>query len=102
MSREAKRDPRDLHVLLRLIYEGSAAETVEQVYAEALTAVQEIFAPDRAFIALSPSGSGGPEKRLLQPGLLSDLSVPIYSGGKRMGRIMIQYDAPRPFIGYDV
>jgi two-component sensor histidine kinase len=102
MFREAKRDARDLHLLLQFIYESSVTETVEQVYAEALTAVQEIFAPDRAFVALSASGSPGSEKRLLHPGLSSDVTVPIYSGGKLMGHIMIQYDAPHPFTRYDV
>jgi signal transduction histidine kinase len=102
MSQEAKRDASDLHFLLQFINESSTTESVEQVYAGALTAVQEILGPDRAFVALSESGNGGPEKRFLHPVWLSDLSVPIYAGKQLMGRIMIQYDTPHPFSAYDL
>ena len=56
MSKGPKREPLDLRLILRLIRELSNADSVHQVYGVALNAVQEILAPDRAFIALSEAG----------------------------------------------
>jgi signal transduction histidine kinase len=102
MSREAKRDSIDLRLLLRFIQEASRTHIVEQVYAHALTAVQELFTPNRAFVALSESSAGDAHKSAQHPGWLLDLSVPIYVGGKLMGQIMLQYDEPRGFSEQDL
>ena len=101
MSREAKRDASELHVLLQFIRESSDTGSVEQVYEGALTAVEEIFAPDRAFIAF-PEPGDAPERPLLHAGWFSDLSEAIYAGEKLMGCIMLQYDTPHAFSDHDL
>jgi signal transduction histidine kinase len=102
MKREAKRDVAPLRLLLQFNRETSASESVEHVYAAALTLVQEIFTPDRSFVALSESSNAGFNILLLHPGWLSDLDVPIHAGEKFMGRIMLQYDEPRVFSDQDL
>jgi signal transduction histidine kinase len=102
MSREAKRDGIDVRLLLRFIRDASAADIVEQIYAHALTAVQELFTPNRAFVALSESSARSAHKSAHHPGWLLDLSVPIYAGGKLAGQIMLQYDEPRGFSDQDL
>ena len=102
MAREAKRDNGDVHLLLRLIREIGTAESVEQIYASALTLVEDAFAPNHAFVALAESGVGDTNEPQLRPGWLLDPSVPIYSGEKLMGRIMLQYDEPRGFFEHDL
>jgi signal transduction histidine kinase len=101
MPQEAKRDTHDPRLLLQFIREIAAMDVVEQVYASALTIVQEMFTPDRGFIALTEPGNT-PDSPQLHAGWLSGLSVPIYAGEKHMGRIMLQYDNPRGFSDQDL
>jgi signal transduction histidine kinase len=102
MSREAKRDSTDLRLLLQLMRDISVADVVEQVYAAALTLINEAFTPNRGFVALSESGRPVPEALPLYPGRFLTLSVPIHAGGKHMGRIVLQYDEPRSFSDQDL
>src|SRR2546425_5462684 len=102
MTREAKRNIGDLRLLLQFTRETSASEGVEQVYAAALTLVQGIFTPDRAFVALTESSNAISDIPSLHPGWLSDLAVPIHAGEKSMGRIMLQYDERRAFSDQDL
>jgi signal transduction histidine kinase len=101
MAREAKRDNADLCLLLRFINEASRTDVVEQVYAEALNVIQELFTPDREFIALSESKTTAVHGTI-HPGWLLDLSVPIYGGAQLMGHITLQYDEPHGFSEQDL
>ena len=102
MSREAKRDSLDLRLLLQFVREIAATGVVEQVYAAVLTIVQEMFTPDRSFIALTESGSTPSDSQPLHAGWLSALSIPIYAAKRHMGRIMLQYDNPCGFSDQDL
>jgi signal transduction histidine kinase len=102
MSRETKRDSSDLRLLLRFIRETSEIGVVEQIYSNALTLVQELFTPDRLFVALSEAGDAEATDPAPHAGWLLDLSIPIYARTRLMGRIMLQYDEPRGFSEQDL
>jgi GAF domain-containing protein len=102
MSRETKRDGADLRLLLRFIHETVTAAAVEQVYANALNLVQDLFSPNRAFVALSEANLKNAQKSELHPGWLLDLGIPIQADGKVVGQIMLQYNEPRGFSEQDL
>jgi signal transduction histidine kinase len=102
MSREAKSDSTDLRVLLQLIHEIASADVIEQIYAAALTLINETFRPDRGFVALSESFGTAQAASPLFAGRFSSLSLPVFAGPKHMGRIMLQYDEPRSFSDQDL
>src|SRR2546430_16409512 len=102
MSRGAKPDNAEVRLLLRFIQNTSGTDVIEQIYANALTLVQELFRPDREFVALSESITSDTHTSTLHPGWLLDVSVPIYAGEKLMGRIMLQYDEPHGFSEQDL
>src|SRR6266566_7373170 len=97
MSKAAKRELSDLRFLLRFTPELWDAESVERVYALTLDAVQEIFKPDRAFVALSESKNLVPDAQAIQRGWMHDLTLPIYAAGNLMGRVMLQFKESRSF-----
>src|SRR3954464_7779525 len=102
MSRGAKREASHLRILLRFTQQIAILDVREEIYAAALSAVQEIFNPDRGFIALSESPAVAREVKVSNPGFLIDVSAPIRAGDKLLGRIMLQYAMPRPFSDEDL
>src|SRR2546422_4780034 len=102
MSLEAKRDSADIRLLLQFIQDTSGTDVVEQVYANALKTVQQLFVPDRTFVALSESKTTVTPGSAPHPGWLLDLDVPIYAGADLMGQIMLQYDEPHGFSDQDI
>src|SRR5436853_4455776 len=101
MSKGPKREATDLRLILRFIQELSNVESVERVYGAALNAVQEIFKPNRAFIALSDAGGSADDAHSTHPGWVSDLAFPIYAGQELLGRFVLQYDEIRSFSDHD-
>ena len=101
MSKGPKRELVDLRLILRLIRELSDAESIEQVYGMALHAVQEIFTPDRAFVALSEAGGSTSDPQSIHPGWASDLGVPIYAAEELLGKFILQFDEVRSFSDQD-
>ena len=97
MSKEAKSGRGGLRFFLRFVPELWDAESVERVYALTLDAVQEIFKPDRAFVALSESKNLVPDAQAIQRGWMHDLTLPIYAAGNLMGRVMLQFEESRSF-----
>jgi signal transduction histidine kinase len=97
-----KRQTSELRLILEFVREISNTEIVEQVYAAALNAIQELFRPDRGFVALSASDSIAPDTPPIHPGWLADVAVPIYAGEKLVGRFMLQYDENRAFSDQDL
>ena len=97
MSKGAKRELGGLRFLLRFIPELWDAERLEGVYALTLDAAQEIFKPDRAFVALTESKNPAPDAQAVQPGWVHDLAFPIYAAGKLMGKVMLQFEQSRSF-----
>src|SRR6266516_2288812 len=78
MSTGAKSGVGGLRFFLRFVPELWDAESVERVYALTLDAVQEIFKPDRAFVALSESKNLAPDAQEIQRG--SSERVPVGCG----------------------
>src|SRR2546425_740052 len=101
MSKGPKREATDLRLILAFIRELSNSESVEQVYGTALNAVQEIFKPDRAFVALSDPADSAADPNSLHPGWVSDLTVPIYAGQELLGKFILQYEEVRSFSEHD-
>src|SRR5437667_8846830 len=97
MSKEAKSGRGGLRFFLRFVPELWDAESVERVYALTLDAVQEIFKPDRAFVALSESKNLAPDAQEIQRGWMHDLTLPIYAAGNLMGKVMLQFEESRSF-----
>src|SRR5256712_11644843 len=97
MSKGAKSERGGLRFFQRFVPELWDAESVERVYALALDAVQEIFKPDRAFVALSESKNLVPDAQAIQRGWMHDLTLPIYAAGNLMGRVMLQFEESRSF-----
>jgi len=97
MSKEAKSGRGGLRFFLRFVPELWDAESVERVYALTLDAVQEIFKPDRAFVALSESKNLAPDAQAIQRDWMHDLTLPIYAAGNLMGRVMLQFEESRSF-----
>ena len=97
MSEGAKWELGGLRFLLRFIPELWDAESLEGVYALTLDAAQEIFKPDRVFVALSESKNPAPDAQAVQPGWVHDLTFPIYAAGKLMGKVMLQFEESRSF-----
>src|SRR3989442_1324927 len=97
MSKEAKSERGGLRFFLRFVPELWDAESVERVYALTLDAVQEIFKPDRAFVALSESKNLAPDAQEIQRGWMHDLTLPIYAAGNLMGKVMLQFEESRSF-----
>ena len=97
MSKGAKRELGGLRFLLRFIPELWDAESLEGVYALTLDAAQEIFKPDRAFVALTESKNPAPDAQAVQPDWVHDLTFPIYAAGKLMGKVMLQFEQSRSF-----
>jgi signal transduction histidine kinase len=102
MSNGTTRLSYELRLILQFVGDISNTEIVEEVYGAALTSVQEMFAPDRGFVALSASGSIASDAPLLHPGWLSEVVVPIYAGENLVGRFMLQYDEARVFSEQDL
>src|SRR5947199_4517267 len=97
MSKEAKSGRGGLRFFLRFVPELWDAESVERVYALTLDAVQEIFKPDRAFVALSESKNLAADAQAIQRDWMHDLTLPIYAAGNLMGKIMLQFEESRSF-----
>src|SRR5438552_3266001 len=97
MSTGAKSGVGGLRFFLRFVPELWDAESVERVYALTLDAVQEIFKPDRAFVALSESKNLAPDAQEIQRGWMHDLTLPIYAAGNLMGKVMLQFEESRSF-----
>src|SRR5207249_4585991 len=97
MSKEAKSGRGGLRFFLRFVPELWDAKMVERVYAIAIDAVQEIFKPDRAFVALSESKNLVPDAQEIQRGWMHDLTLPIYAAGNLMGKVMLQFEESRSF-----
>src|SRR6266566_817300 len=97
MSKGAKSERGGLRFFQRFVPELWDAESVERVYALTLDAVQEIFKPDRAFVALSESKNLVPDAQAIQRGWMHDLTLPIYAAGNLMGRVMLQFVESRSF-----
>ncbi len=102
MFQGAQREAGNLRALLQFIRELMSADSPEDVYAAALDIVQEMFAPDRGFIALSEFVSTASNVDAPRPGFLSDVIVPIHAGDKLAGRIILQYERPRLFSDQDL
>jgi len=101
MSTGAKSGVGGLRFFLRFVPELWDAESVERVYALTLDAVQEIFKPDRAFVALSESKNLAPDAQEIQRGWMHDLTLPIYAAGNLMGKVMLQFEESRSFSDYE-
>jgi len=97
MSKEAKSGRAGLRFFLQFVPELWDAESVERVYALTLDAVQEIFNPDRAFVALSESKNLAPDAQAIQRGWMHDLMLPIYAAGNSMGKVTLQFEESRSF-----
>src|SRR5437667_4488520 len=97
MSKEAKSGRGGLRFFLRFVPELWDAESVERVYALTLDAVQEIFKPDRAFVALSESKNLAPDAQEIQRGWMHDITLPIYAAWNLMGKVTLQFEESRSF-----
>src|SRR5436853_7586986 len=101
MSKGAKRETADLRLFLIFTRELSIADSIDQVYGAALRSVQELFKPDRAFVALSDRGDSAAEPQPIHPGWVSDLAVPIHAGDELLGKFVLQFDEIRSFSEHD-
>ena len=97
MANSANRQISYLRLILESIPKLSNAESVERVYGIALDEVQEIFRPNRAFVALSESKNLVPNAHIARRGWVDDLVIPIQAGGKLMGKVILQFEKARSF-----
>src|SRR5689334_15853960 len=101
MSKGPKREAADLRVILAFVRELSKTTSVDQVYGAALNMVQEIFKPDRAFVALSDRAGSAANPQPIHAGWVSDLAVPIWAGQEVLGKFVLQFDQIRAFSEHD-
>src|SRR5207302_8865539 len=92
MANSANRQISYLRLILESIPKLSNAESVERVYGITLAEVQEIFKPNRAFVALSESKNLVPNAPIARRGWVDDLIIPIQAGGELMGKLMLQFE----------
>ena len=82
--------------------EVSKAGDAEQVYSAALSVVQDMFAPDNGFVAVSEGSRPEAAGPLPGAGFLSDITVPIHAGEELAARLMLHYDEAREFSDLDL
>src|SRR5437868_295076 len=96
MSKSTERFNGEILALRGLAEALPHARSIEECYAFGLNTVDEIFHPDRFFVALADF-IRKPSADSAAPGWRADLIIPIPVAGKSGGRFMLQYDKPRAF-----
>ncbi|HYR91391.1 MAG TPA: HAMP domain-containing sensor histidine kinase [Terriglobia bacterium] len=80
----------------------SPAQTAEQVYSFGLTAIQEIFEPDSAFVLLPDSSVEAPRPIAdHDAGPVTDLTIPVILDGGCVAQFLLHFNKPALFADTD-
>ena len=89
MREKADRQSIEVRVLHKLTEALALAETMEEVFAFGLNAIQDILDPDHAFVLLAEPGLGGP------PAPSRPECIPIRLGDELLGKFILRYGRRR-------
>jgi len=102
MSKSAEALICGIRSLQRFVDALSAVESPEQVYAFGLTAIQEIFKPNGAFVLLPDSGAEAPRPTAAhKAGSVTDLTIPVTLDGECLGQFLLHFNRPASFTDTD-
>jgi signal transduction histidine kinase len=104
MSRTVEPRSGDLIALRRFVDALTHARLVEEVFTSGLHAMQEIFNPNRAFVAMRESRALRQDRQRIsqETGDSSTLTIPVHAGDQLVGQFVLCFDRQRKFTDNEI